>query len=42
MRPMDVRDGCEPSCGCWEPSPLEEHQVLLKAELSPLPPKSSF
>ena len=31
-----VRDGCEPSCGCWKLNlgPLEEQLVLLAAELS--------
>ena len=26
-----VKDSCEPLCGCWEvnPGPLEEHPVLL-------------
>jgi hypothetical protein len=41
MTEEDVRfhsivDGCELLCSCWElnPGPLEEHPVLLTAELS--------
>jgi hypothetical protein len=31
-----VKDGCEPSCGCWElnPGPLQEQFIFLAAELS--------
>jgi hypothetical protein len=31
-----ITDGDEPPCGCWElnSGPLEEHSVLLSAELS--------
>ena len=40
----EVIDGCEPPCGCWEPNlgPLQEQQVLLRAEPSPQPPHFGF
>ena len=31
----ELKDGCEPPCGCWEPSPhLEEPQTFLTTEPS--------
>lgn len=39
-RMLELGNGCEPSCGCWEPnpSPLQEQPVLLTTELSLQPP----
>ena len=33
---IEVTDGCEPTCGCWDlnPGPLQEQQVLLTTEPS--------
>ena len=40
----EVTDGCEPSCGCWElnPSPLQEHPVLLTTEKNLQPGVTCF
>jgi hypothetical protein len=33
---MELKDGCEPPCGCWElnPGPLKEEPILLTVKPS--------
>jgi len=45
IQELELTDGCEPPCGCWElnPGPLEEQPVLLTDKPSLQPPwHSSF